>query len=268
MAVTLRFAIIAALVYAVVPAGTYLFQSALHYQPRQANPTPQARGLTGVQVVPLITPDDVQLVLWYAPAANGRPTLLFFHGNAGEMADRAGRSAFYQSQGFGAAFLSYRGFGGSQGQVTEASLITDAHTACDWLRSKGSAARQIVLVAESLGTGAAVQLAAQVPVSAVALTAPCASTLSVAQGRFPFLPVRWLMKDQFRSTNHIARINAPLLIQHGTADMVIPYRSGQTLYTAALQPKIFLPHPCRSHNVIVPPTALAAETDFITRTLP
>ena len=263
----LRFAV---LLYALSALGLYACQRQMEYQPGHTNPTPESLGLTGVQVVPLETPDHEHLILWYAAPAPGKPTVLFFQGNAGDIADRAPRLAFYQSKGLGAAFLSYRGFGGSTGHITEAGLITDARTAYDWL-SQRTPPSKIALVGESLGTGVAVQLAAQIaettPVAAVALDAPYASTLSVAQWRFPFLPVALLMKDQFLSINHIAQIHAPLLIQHGTADMVIPCASGQTLSAAALPPKTFIPLPNRGHEIIFAPDVWQREVDFLAKTI-
>ena len=246
--------------------GLYACQRQLQYQPGHQNPAPQSVGLKDVQVVTLQTPDHVRLVLWYAAPKPGKPTVLFFQGNAGDIADRAPRLAFYQSKGLGAAFLSYRGFGGSTGSISEPGLITDARTTYDWLRTTTPAAK-IVLTGESLGTGVAVQLAAEVPVGAVALDAPYASTLAIAQWRFPFLPVSLLMKDQFLSVNHIAQIHAPLLIQHGTADQVIPYTSGQTLFAAAVQPKTFIPLPNRGHEIIFAPDVWQREVDFFARTI-
>ena len=240
----------------------------MEYQPGHSNPAPDAVGLHGVQVATLETPDHVRLILWYASPAPGQPTLLFFQGNAGDIADRAPRLAFYQSKGLGAAFLSYRGFGGSSGRATERGLITDARTAYDWLR-RTTPPTKIVLVGESLGTGVAVQLAAQVaaptPVVAVLLDAPYSSALAVAQWRFPYLPVSVLMEDQFLSINHIADIHAPLLIQHGTADKVIPFTSAQTLYAAAVQPKTFITLPNRGHEIISAPDVWQREVDFLIR---
>lgn len=249
--------------------GLYACQRQIQYQPGHENPAPASIGLHGITVEKLTAPDGVNLVLWYAAPAPGRPSLLFFQGNAGTIADRAERLAYYQSRGFGAAFLSYRGFGGSGGQISEKGLIRDARTAYDWLAARTAPGR-IVLVGESLGTGVAVQLAAQLPagsVGAVVLDAPYASTLGIAEKRFPYLPVALLMKDQFLSINHIASIHAPLLIQHGTADLVVPYTSGQQLFAAAVAPKTFVPLPGRGHEIIFARDVWQREAQFIIRTL-
>lgn len=250
-------------------AGLYACQRQIQYQPGHDNPAPASVGLRHVTVERLVAPDGVNLVLWYAAPAPGRPSLLFFQGNAGTIADRAPRLAYYQSRGFGAAFLSYRGFGGSGGQISEAGLLSDARTAYDWLAARTAPGR-IVLVGESLGTGVAVQLAARLPagsVGAVVLDAPYASTLEVAKGRFPYLPVGLLMKDKFLSIDHIAAIHAPLFIQHGTADQVVPYASGQELFAAAVEPKTFLPLPGRGHEIIAARDVWQREAQFIIRTL-
>ena len=269
-AILVRLLRFVALIFGLAVAGLYACQRQIEYQPGHANPAPESLGLTGVQVETLQTPDHEHLILWYVAPKPGQPTVLFFHGNAGDIADRAPRLAFYQSKGLGAAFLSYRGFGGSTGQISEPGLITDARTAYDWLRTTTPAAK-IVLVGESLGTGVAVQLAAQLapqtPVAAVALDAPYASTLAIAQARFPYLPVAWLMQDQFLSINHIAAIHAPLMIQHGTADLVVPFASGQTLFAAAVEPKTFTPLPGRGHEIIFAPDTWQREVDFFARTI-
>ena len=254
------------LFYGLTAISLFACQRQVEYQPGHANPDPASLGLKGVQVQTLHTHDGEILVLWYAAPRPGRPTVLFFQGNAGDLTARAPRLAYYQSRGFGAAFLSYRGFGGSSGTVSEAGLITDARTAYDWLTLQ-TRPNRIGLVGESLGTGVAVQLAALVPVGAVALDAPYASALSVAQGRFPFLPVALLMKDQFLSVDHVSAIHAPLLIQHGSADDVVPYASGRALFAAALPPKTFIPLSGRGHEIIFAPDVWKREVDFFTRVI-
>jgi uncharacterized protein len=255
------------LLYGTALSGLYLFQRDLQYFPSRQDPAPEALGLTGVERLALSTPDGETLVLWFSPAAPGRPTVLFFHGNAGSMPDRADRLAFYQRRGLGAAFLSYRGYGGSTGQPTERGLLIDARTAYDHLLGLGIPAGSIVLVGESLGTGVAVQTAAAVPVAAVILEAPFTAAVDIAARTYPWVPVRWLMKDQFRSRTHIADIRAPLLILHGEADRVIPFSFGQALHALAQDPKTFLSLGPVGHDALFDPATWAKGVDFIDRTL-
>lgn len=257
-----------ALIYLVAAAGMFVLQRQLQYFPSRHNPAPAALGLADVAVAALVTPDGESLVLWYAPAAAGQPTILYFQGNGGEIADRADRLAAYRAAGFGVAFLSYRGYGGSTGSPTETGLLTDARTAYDWLAARGIPPEKIALVGESLGTGIAVRLAAERPVGAVVLGAPYATAVGVAADIYPWLPVRLLMKDQFRSIDHIGAVTAPLLILHGTDDRVIPFASGDALFAAANDPKTFVALPGAGHEALYQPATWAEETAFLARVLP
>jgi uncharacterized protein len=260
--------IAAAVIYLCAMSGMYVLQRHLQYFPTHATLTPDKVGLTGVQVMALGTPDGETVALWYAQAKADHPTILFFQGNAGEIGDRAARFAFYQRRGFGVAFLSYRGFGGSTGDISETGLMIDANAAYDWLLAQGVPPDRIVLVGESLGTGVAVQLAARHPVAAVVLGAPYTAAVDVAAGIYPWLPVRLLMKDQFRSIDHIGAVTAPLLILHGTRDAVIPFAQGQQLFTAANAPKQFEELTGAGHQALFDPATWAREVVFLSAVMP
>lgn len=257
-----------ALIYTVVLAGVYLGQRQLQYFPSRANPAPTEVGLVGVAVEPLVSSDGETLILWYAPARGDRPTILFLHGNAGSIADRAPRLAFLQAQGFGAAFLSYRGYGGSSGSISEAGLLTDARTAHDFLLAEGIPADRIIAIGESLGTGVAIQLAAERPFGALILEAPYTAAVDIAAEQYVWLPVRLLMKDQFHSLDRIVQATAPVLILHGTDDTVIPYAHGQRIYAAAPEPKTFLPLAGKGHEALFDPATWALEADFLDQLFP
>jgi uncharacterized protein len=256
------------LAYAAICAVMYAYQRDLQYFPSRNAPAPADLGLAGVQVERLLTSDSEEIDLWYAPAAPGKPTILFFHGNAGEVADRAPRLAAYQAAGYGAAFVSYRGYGGSTGSPSETGFLQDARAAYYWLLAQDVPYQQIVVVGESLGTGVAVQLAATVPVGAIVLEAPYTAAVDVAAGAYPWLPVRWLMKDQFRSIDEIGLVNAPLLILHGTDDAVIPFAQGQALFVAANEPKSFVPLESAGHDALFDPALWQQEIDHIDRLFP
>lgn len=249
----------------VLAAATTLFafQRSLMYFPGNRDPLPQTVGLQGVTRTTLATPDGETLVLWYAAPDGDRPVILFLHGNAGEIAHRANRFAFYQAQGYGVAFLSWRGYGGSTGNPSEAGLITDAQTAYDHLRALGHAPDSIVLVGESLGTGPAVQIAATNPVAALVLEAPFPSTIDVARVHYPWLPARFVPQDQYRSADHIGQVTAPVLVLHGENDSVIPFQLGMQLFQAANQPKTFTSLGPVGHAAISTPTTWEHEVRFI-----
>jgi fermentation-respiration switch protein FrsA (DUF1100 family) len=259
--------IIAALIYLALLICLYLLQRHLLYHPSRNQLVPEAIGLTGVEVVNLATNPGEKLIAWYSPPQDGKPTILFFHGNGGDISGRGERFAFYQQAGFGVLFLSYRGYGESTGSASETGIVADAEAAYDWLAAKGVPADHIVLVGESLGTGVAIQLALRRPIAALALEAPFTSAADVARLSYWWLPVGILMKDQFHSLDRIAKINVPLLIVHGTADGIVPFAMGEKLYAAAKEPKVLVAVPDGTHVSIFSEEAWRPEIDFINRHL-
>lgn len=241
----------------------YLQQRSLQYFPSREGRSPQELGLTGVREERVKTPDGETIVLWHADARAGNPTILFFHGNGGELSNRHERMAFYQSHGFGALFVSYRGYGASTGAISEQGFMTDAFTAHDFLLKRGVAPERIAVVGESLGTGVAVQLAAQRPVGALTLEAPFTAAVDVAAEVYPWLPVRLLMKDQFRSRDFIGDIKVPLLILHGDADRVIPVEHGRQVYAMANEPKELAVLAGHGHDVIGSPETWSRQVEFL-----
>ncbi|MGE3831307.1 MAG: alpha/beta hydrolase, partial [Parvibaculaceae bacterium] len=145
-------------------------------------------------------------------------------------------------------------------------LLTDARTAYDWLIGKGVAPEQLVLIGESLGSGVAVQIAAERKVAAVALEAPFTSAADVAAGIYWYLPVRLLMKDQFRSADFIKKVTVPLLVIYGDADMIVPPEQSRRLYEMANEPKEIAALAGAGHDLIAEPVVWAREMDFFTRT--
>ena len=236
-----------ALAYLGIVAVAYFAQRKFTYFPNAARVAPAAVGLEGFREVELPTPDGQRVIAWYAPAPAGAPTILYFHGNGGGLANRAGRFGRYQQAGFGLFVMSYRGYSGSTGSPTEANNIADARLAYEYLIKQGLKPSDIFLYGESLGSGVAVQLAATVPVAGVILDAPYTSIVEVGAKAYPILPLSWLMVDRYESDKHIASINAPLLILHGARDQVIPLEMGQRMHALAREPKKIVVFPEGRH---------------------
>ncbi len=261
---TLRVALLAWIgIFALV----YPFQRKLLFVPLGGHVTPEAAGLVGVSEELVATPDGERLVVWASAAKPGLPTIFYFHGNAGGPSWRADRFQQFQAAGYGLRVLAYRGFGGSTGSPSERGLITDAIATYDHARADGLDAREIILFGESLGTGVAVQLAASRPTAGVILDSPYTSTADVGARRFPYLPVSWLMWDQFNSRAHIAHMGAPLLILHGDRDDIVPYDLGVELFAAAVEPKHFLSLPGEYHTAPLQRGGWAAIVPFIDRAI-
>ncbi len=166
------------------------------------------------------------------------------------------------ANGVGVIALSYRGYGGSTGTPTETGLHRDAEAAYAFAVAHYKPDR-IVLWGHSLGTGVAVKLASEKPVAKLILEAPYSSTADVAVMRFPFAPVRLLMKDQFHSDQWIGAVKAPILVMHGARDGVVPIRFGKRLFALAHEPKRFIRYDKGRHNDLDDYGATKAALAFI-----
>ncbi len=234
--------------YACGLAALFLAQrSFLFPKPIAERTPPQAAGFPEAEEHVLATVDDEKIIVWHVPARPGRPVVLYFHGNGDFLAGFFGRFRELIADGIGIVALSYRGYAGSSGQPSERGLLQDAATAYAFATARYGAER-IVAWGFSLGTGVAVALAAEQPVQRLILEAPYTSTADVAASMFWLMPVRLVMRDQFRSDERIARVKAPLLIMHGSNDSAIPIVFGERLFALAHEPKQFVRFPGAGHE--------------------
>nr|WP_255608180.1 alpha/beta hydrolase [Methylosinus sp. Sm6] len=236
--------------YLAATAALALFQRRLQYSPDARHASPREAGLDGVEELCVSTDDGETLVAWTAPARDGRPFILYFHGNSGALIDRAPRFRGFQQRGYGFLAVAYRGYGGSTGAPTQDGLMRDAEAAYRASLARGADARRLVLIGESLGSGVATALAATHAAAALALDSPFSSAVDVAEARYGLIPVRWLMADQFRSDLAIRDVRVPLLVAHGDLDTVVPMRLGRRLFELANEPKTFLLAPGAGHLVL------------------
>ena len=220
-------------VYLAICGVMYVNQRRLTYFPDARRVSPAQAGLSNVAEITLPTPDGETLIAWYAKAKPGEPTLLYFHGNAGSLATRVERVRKYVERGRGILMLSYRGFSGSTGS----SNVADAKLSYDYLIEIGLRPEDILLYGESLGTGVAVQTAASRPAAGLILDAPYTSLADVAAARYPWLPVRWLMSDPYRSDRYLSKLRLPVLVVHGDRDDTVPVAMGRKVYELAGGPK-------------------------------
>src|SRR5215510_1675528 len=242
----LKWILIAVLGYGGLLGLMYIFQRALMYFPDPRRTAPAAAGLSQADEVTLTSADGEKLIAWHVPSQGPRPVVIYFHGNAGALDLRAGRFKWLTADGTGLVALSYRGYGGSTGEPSETGLINDAMAAYDFAAARYPA-RRIVLWGESLGTGVAVALAAVRPIAGLILDAPFTSAADVGASAYPFAPVRWLLKDPFRSDERIARVRVPLLALHGELDRIVPIRFGEKLFSLAREPKRMVRFPQAGH---------------------
>jgi uncharacterized protein len=218
-----------ALGYALVCALMFGLQRKLLYFPDPSVLNPASVGLPQAQSLDLAAADGVVLKAWWiAPQADNKPVYVYLHGNGANLHARAQRFARLAAGGAGVLALSWRGYGGSGGSPSEEGLMADARAAYAAAAERAPAAR-LVLYGESLGTTVATKLAAESPVAALVLDSSFASALDVAQWRYPWLPVAWLMRDPLRADLAAPQVQAPVLQVHCAEDPVTPVASAQKL---------------------------------------
>jgi fermentation-respiration switch protein FrsA (DUF1100 family) len=235
-------------VYVLICIAAYFGNRMYMYFPDPTRTSPAEAGLDGVEEIEIAGSGGVRLVAWYVPAKGDKPTILYFHGNAANAANRAPKIEAIREDGFGVFYLNNRGYGGSGGKPTEENNVADAIAAYDYLAGLGVPRGRIVAYGESLGSGQAVRLAAERPVTAVVLEAPLTSTVDVARGMYFWLPLNLLITDKYNNERNIRAVRVPILILHGKHDAVIPVDMGRRVYHAANEPKRIELFPHGNHD--------------------
>jgi hypothetical protein len=224
----------------------YLAQRKLMYFPETVRTSPADAGFAAAEETILETADGERVVAWHVPPRGQNPVVIYFHGNGGALRIRVDRFRAITADGTGLLALSYRGYGGSSGSPTEVGLLADADAAYAFASAR-YAPERIVLWGESLGAAVAIALAAKRKVARLVLESPFTSAADVGASVYWFMPVRLLMKDQFRSDRRIAQVAAPVLILHGTDDAVVPISFGERLFALANEPKRLVRFPGGGH---------------------
>lgn len=220
----------AALIYLVLCMGVWTGQRRLLFYP-DANPLREAP--PGAETLSLQTLDGERLQAWWlAPPDERAPVLLYLHGNGANLDARSPRLAALREDGFGVLAISWRGYGGSTGEPSEAGWRQDARAAYAELRRRGIAPARIVLFGESLGSAQAVMLAAEQPVAGLLLDSAFNSALAIARGLYPWLPVDWLMRDPHRADRAAAQVTVPVLQLHCKQDPVTLVAHARALHKA------------------------------------
>lgn len=182
--------------------------------------------------------DTVVLNALLFKVENPKGCVLFHHGNARNLSDWGANASDFTSRGYDVLFYDYRGYGKSQGSVfSEQQLVADAEKVHQWLLTKYSP-DQIVQMGRSLGSGIAVQLSRKHTPRLLVLETPYSSVLKIAQATLPFLPIRFILKYPFLSVKHIDKVDAEIVLLHGTKDEVIPYNHSKELLDVTLRGRL------------------------------
>ncbi|MBU1691583.1 MAG: alpha/beta hydrolase [Gammaproteobacteria bacterium] len=235
---------ILAAAYAGVMGVLYFSQSSMVYYPeigREMVATPRQAGLE-YEEVKLVTTDSVALHGWFVPSApSSRGTVLFLHGNAGNISHRLDSLLMFHRLGYSTLIIDYRGYGNSGGKSSEQGTYQDAEAAWRYLTEvREIPSDTIVLFGESLGGAVAAWLAAHHRPGALVIASGFTSVPDLAAKFYPFLPVRWLSRFDYDTRSSLRVVEAPVFIAHSPEDEIIPYQHGRALYDAAKAPKQFL----------------------------
>lgn len=222
--------------YAGLMLYLFLIQERLLYFPdrpsRRVGATPAAVGL-GFESLSLATEDGETLAAWFVPAAGARATVLYLHGNGGNIGHRVEMIGDFNDLGLNLLILDYRGYGESSGRPGEAGSYRDAVAAWRYLTEKrGIPAASIVLFGESMGGAIAAWLAERHQPGAVVLYAAFTSVADIARGYYPLLPVRLLLRLRYDTRAALARLDCPVLILHSSDDELVPFAHAEALYAA------------------------------------
>lgn len=229
----------------------------LIFQPdRDVPPPPRGVGERWIH-----TADGTRLHAWYAGDGGSAPTLLWSHGNGGNIAGRAEVLLALVAQGLNVVAYDYRGYGKSQGWPTEDGVYLDAQAVYDSERRRGTPPQRVVAFGESLGGAVSLALARARHCAAVAVVSTFTTMRDVARAHFG--PLALLSGKRFNSLAHVAELSVPILVAHGDRDEIVPFALGKQLFNAAQQPKRFFRAKGAHHNdVFAAPGLIEAIADF------
>lgn len=244
-----------------------LTQARLVYFPlREIEATPRSLGLS-FEEVKLHASDGVELSAWLIPCDRPRGTVLFCHGNAGNISHRLHIIRMFHDLGFSMLIFDYRGYGASQGSPTERGTYLDAQAAWDYLIERQIPPGQIVIFGESLGGAVAAWLAKERTPGALVLQSTFTSLPDLGARLYWWLPVRLLSRFRYNARSHVRQVKCPVLVAHSPTDEIVPYALGSRLFEAASEPKEFL-ELSGSHNDGLGPSDAAGLGAFLSRHLP
>ncbi|MEX2525472.1 MAG: alpha/beta hydrolase [Gammaproteobacteria bacterium] len=212
----------------------YVFQDRFVYYPFKSLAfTPDRIGLEYEEVY-LETEDGEQLHAWFIPAENADTTLLFFHGNAGNISHRLDSIRIFHEMGMNVFIFDYRGYGKSSGRPSEEGTYRDARAAWEYLTgNRGIPPDRIVLFGRSLGAAVAAWLARQTAPAALILESAFTSVRAMGKKLYPYLPVGLLTRIRYPTLDYIRDTATPILVIHSREDEIIPFEFGQQLHAAA-----------------------------------
>ncbi len=240
------FSVIASIVfgYAIFLGLIYLTQDSMVYFPvKELFTNPKQSGMEYDEVM-FSTSDGITISAWYIPVQSGvqeRGTVLFCHGNAGNISHRIDSIRIFHELGFSVLIFDYRGYGNSGGKPSEDGTYLDAEAAWEYLTmTKKISPDKIILFGRSLGSAVAAETALRKKAGVLVIESGFTSLSDLGSFIYPYLPVRLIAKYKYSTIDKISGINIPKLFIHSPDDQIVPFKQGRELYEKAAGPKEFL----------------------------
>ena len=223
--------------YLIVLTYIYLFQRNLLYHPSDNSYQGDEINFDYKEIF-IQNKEGIKLKAWlHEKDLINKKTIIFFHGNAGNLRNRNYKLNELSKFDVNFLIVAYRGFSGNQGKPSEQGLYEDAKSTLNWLKIKGVKEKNIILYGESLGTAVAIEIAQNKDLAGIILESPFTSMVELAQKYYPFIPVRFLLKDKYETIKKLPNINSPLLVLHGRLDSIVPFSMSEELFKKANKPK-------------------------------
>lgn len=220
----------------------YLESRSIFYPARSIAATPAALGLAFEDVF-IKTEDNVTINAWLVKSSTQRGTIIFCHGNAGNIGDRLEKILLFHQMGLNVLIIDYRGYGKSEGRPSEAGIYKDAVASYDYLLARDDIDHsRIIGYGESLGGAVIIDLGTKRNMAALIIDSSFTSAADMAKTIYPFIP-SFLLGTKLDSVSKARTITIPKLFIHSRADEIVPFRLGERLYQAAVKPKEFLERP-------------------------
>ncbi|MBL7070372.1 MAG: alpha/beta hydrolase [Candidatus Omnitrophica bacterium] len=238
MKILLEILLIPAVLGVIIAYLRFTEKRIIFYPSGEIELTPQDIGLKYEDVF-FDSRDGVKLNAWFVPVLKEKATIIFCHGNAGNISHRLEKVKAFCDLGYNVLVFDYRGYGKSQGSPSEQGLYSDTQAAYDYLLARGVESNQIIGFGESLGGAVIVDLASKNELRALILESTFSSGKDMSKVIYPYIPP-WVFSSRFDSVGKIKSVSAPKLVIHSINDEIVPYRLSRKLYDAAAQPKEFL----------------------------
>jgi len=219
----------------------YIMQPKLLYSPvREILYTPSDLGLD-FEEVDFKTEDGLLLNGWHIPAENPEFTILFCHGNGGNIYHCLDTINILYNLGLNCFIFDYRGYGKSQGKPSEAGTYLDVKAAYEWLiKTKKIPEENIIVFGRSLGGSIATYLASNVKTAGLVVESSFTSYVDIGKNFYPYMPVGPFARFSYRTIDYIKNVHCPVMFVYSRNDEVVPFEFGLELYETANEPKEFV----------------------------